>query len=195
MQWSWFHKVLCDICETAVAKKIVSQNRDSKDARVVWAQLCAHDENSMSSKLCSEELLRCADTSQLANSNYHGTYQSHRTGFFETIRQHQALQTDENKLSDQICVDFSMIQWAEGHISNASLTLAAPLERHLDTPIHTTSLSKSASKDLFRQPNNMAHPWDKIVVLAAEVVISTQSLVVRVTKKTIPKMWKILKSP
>jgi len=94
------------VCQTPVAKKIVNQNRDSKDARVVWAQLCAHYENSMSSKLCSQELLRHAHASQHGTTNHHGTHQSHITGFTETICQHQALQTDANELSDQMCVDF-----------------------------------------------------------------------------------------
>jgi len=54
----------------------------------------------------SQELLQWAHTAQLANSNHRGTYQSLITNFSETIRQFQALQTDENKLSDQMCVDF-----------------------------------------------------------------------------------------
>jgi len=54
----------------------------------------------------SQELLRWAHTAQLANSNHRGTHQSWITNYTETIRQCQALQTDENKLSDQMCVDF-----------------------------------------------------------------------------------------
>jgi len=60
----------------------------------------------MSSKLRSQELIRHLHMNQLANSNHWGTHQSHITGFSETSRQCQALQTDENKLSDQMCVDF-----------------------------------------------------------------------------------------
>jgi len=45
-------------------------------------------------------------SSQLIDSNHRGTHQSWISGFTETIRQFQALQADENKLSDQMCVDF-----------------------------------------------------------------------------------------
>jgi len=45
-------------------------------------------------------------TAQLVNSGHRGTNQAWITNFAETIRQYQALQTDENKLSDQMCVDF-----------------------------------------------------------------------------------------
>jgi len=42
----------------------------------------------------------------LGNPGHRGTCQSWITNFSETIRQFQALQTDENKLSDQMCVNF-----------------------------------------------------------------------------------------
>jgi len=54
----------------------------------------------------SQELLRYAHMAQLANLNHCSSYQSWITNFTETICQYQALQTDENKLSDQMCVDF-----------------------------------------------------------------------------------------
>jgi len=73
---------------------------------MVWFQLCSHYQNSVSSKLCSQESLRHVHTNQLANSNHCGTNQSNITGFSKTIRQCKALRTDENKLSDQMCVDF-----------------------------------------------------------------------------------------
>ena len=106
IQRTWFFKVLVDVCQTPVAKKIVNQNRDSMDTRQVWQELCDHYQNSMSSKMRSQELLRWAHTAQLVNSNHRGTYQGWVTNFSETIRQYQALQSDENKLSDQMCVDF-----------------------------------------------------------------------------------------
>jgi len=98
--------VLVDVCQTPVAKKIVNQNRDMMDTRKVWYELCTHYKNSMSSKMHSQELLRYVHTNQLVNSGHRGTNQLYITNFSETIRQFQALQTDENKLSDQICVVF-----------------------------------------------------------------------------------------
>ena len=106
MQQTWFFKVIVDICQTPVAKKIVNQNRETMDTRKVWYELCKHYQNSMSSKMRSQELLRYAHTNQLVNSGHRGTNQSCITNFSETIRQFQALPTDENKLSDQMCVDF-----------------------------------------------------------------------------------------
>jgi len=109
LQCTWFFKVLTDICQTPVAKKIVNQNRDTMDTRQVWHELCEHYQNSISSKMRSQELLWWpwwAHTAQLANSNHRGTYQSWITNYTETIRQYEALQTEENKLSDQMCVDF-----------------------------------------------------------------------------------------
>jgi len=105
IQQTWFFKVLVDVCQSPVAKKIVNQNRDTMDTRKVWYELCTHCQNSMSSKMPSQELLRYAHTAQLVNSGHRGKNQSWITNFAETIRQHQALQTDENKLSDQMCVD------------------------------------------------------------------------------------------
>jgi len=101
-----FFKVLVDVCQTPVAKKIVNQNRDTMDTRQVWHELCEHYQNSISSKMRSQELLRWAHTAQLSNSNHCGSHQSWIANYTKTIRQHQALQTDENKLSDQMCVDF-----------------------------------------------------------------------------------------
>jgi len=72
----------------------------------VWYKLCNHYQNSISSKMRSQELLQWAHAAQLINSNHRGTNQSWITTFSETIRQHQALQTEENKLSDQMHVDF-----------------------------------------------------------------------------------------
>jgi len=106
LQRTWFFKVLVDVCQTSVAKKIVNQKRDTVDTRQVWHELCEHYQNSISSKMQSQELLRWAHTAQLSNSNHRGAYQSWITNYTETIRQCQALQTDENKLSDQMCVDF-----------------------------------------------------------------------------------------
>jgi len=106
LQHTWFFKVLTDICQTPVAKKIVNQNRDTINARQVWHEPCEHYQNSASFKMRSQELLWHAHTAQLANSNHRGTCQSWVTCFTETIRQHQALQTEENKLSDQMCIDF-----------------------------------------------------------------------------------------
>jgi len=106
IQRTWFFKALVDVCQTPVAKKIVNQNRNTVDTRKVWYELCKHYQNSMSSKMRSQELLRWAHTAQLTNSGHRGTYQSWITNFSKTIRQFQALQSDENKLSDQMCVDF-----------------------------------------------------------------------------------------
>jgi len=106
LQHTWFFKVLVDVCQTPVTKKIINQNRDTMDARQVWHELCEHYQNSISSKMHSQELLRWAHTAQLTNSNHRGTYQSWITNYTETIRQCQALQTEENKLSDQMSVDF-----------------------------------------------------------------------------------------
>jgi len=106
IQRTWFCKALVDICQTPVGKKIVNQNCESMDTRMVWHELCEHYQNSMSSKMRSRELLRHAHSAQLVDSNHHGTHQSWITNFAETLRQCQALQTDENKLSDQTCVDF-----------------------------------------------------------------------------------------
>jgi len=58
MQRTWFFKVLVDICQTPVGKKIVNQNRESMDTRMVWHELCKHYQNSISSKMRSQELLR-----------------------------------------------------------------------------------------------------------------------------------------
>jgi len=58
-----------------------------------------------------------------SQSNHRGTYQSWITNFVETIRQYQGLQTDENKLSDQMCIDFL----------NNSLRGTPQLEGVLDT--------------------------------------------------------------
>jgi len=57
---TWFFKVLTDVCQTPVAKKIVNQNRDTMDTRQVWHELCEHYQNSISSKMRSQELLRWA---------------------------------------------------------------------------------------------------------------------------------------
>jgi len=103
---TWFFKALVNVCQTPVAKKIVNQNCDYMDTRMVWHELCEHYQNSMSSKMRSQELLRRAHTAQLATANHCGSHQSWITNFSETIRQFQALQTDENKLSDQMCIDF-----------------------------------------------------------------------------------------
>jgi len=103
---TWFFKVLVNVCQTPVTKKIVNQNRDTMDTRQVWHESCEHYQNSISSKMRSQELLRWAYTAQLSNSNHHGSHQSWITNYTKTIRQYQALQTDENKLSDQMCVDF-----------------------------------------------------------------------------------------
>jgi len=106
LQRTWFFKVLTDICQTPVAKKIVNQNRNTMDTHQVWHELYEHYQNSISSKMRSQELLQYAHTAQLANSNHRGSYQAWITTFTETIRQYQALQTEENSLSDQMCVDF-----------------------------------------------------------------------------------------
>jgi len=106
IQRTRFFKVLVDVCQTPATKKIVNQNRDTMDTRKVWYELCEHYQNSMSSKMCSQELLRYAHTAQLANSSHRSMHQSWITNFSETVRQFQALQTDDNKLSDQMCVDF-----------------------------------------------------------------------------------------
>jgi len=103
---TWFFKVLVDVCQTPVAKKIVNQNHDFMDTRMVWHELCEHYQNSMSSKMRSQELLRWAHTAPLATANHRGSHQSWITNFSETICQFQALQTDENKLSNQMCIDF-----------------------------------------------------------------------------------------
>jgi len=73
LQCTWFFKVLVDVCQTPVAKKIVNQNRNTMDTRQVWHELCEHYQNSISSKMRSQELLRWAHTAQLANSNHRGT--------------------------------------------------------------------------------------------------------------------------
>jgi len=76
MQRTWFFKALVNVCQTPVAKKIVNQNHDTLDTRKVWHELCEHYQNSMFSKMCSQESLRWAHTAQLANSNHRDTYQS-----------------------------------------------------------------------------------------------------------------------
>ena len=106
IQRTWFFKVIVDICQTLVGKKIVNQNCKLMDMRLVWHELCKHYQNSMSSKMRNQELLRYVHTNQLINLGHRGTSQSYITNFSETIRQFQALQTDENKLSDQMYVDF-----------------------------------------------------------------------------------------
>ena len=103
---AWFYKALADVCQTPVGKKIVNTHRETLDTRMVWHEPCNHYQNSMSSKMRSQELLRWAHAAQLVNSSHRGTHQSWIATFSETICQHQALQTDENKLSDQMCVDF-----------------------------------------------------------------------------------------
>jgi len=123
MQRTWFFKVLVDALQTPVGKKIVNSHRGSLDTRMVWYDLCNHYQNSISSKLRSQELLRHAHTANLSQSNHRGTYQSWITNMAETFRQYQALQTDENKLSDQMMVDFL----------NSSLRGAPILEGVLDT--------------------------------------------------------------
>jgi len=67
------------------------------------------------------------------------------------------------------------------------------LERQLEFRTHSTLLSMNALSDLFRRPNHTMRPLDKVVVVAAEALISTQSLVVRVMKKTTPMIKKISK--
>jgi len=57
IQRTWFFKVRVDICQTSVAMKIVNQNCETMDARKVWHELCKHYQNSMSSKMHSQELL------------------------------------------------------------------------------------------------------------------------------------------
>jgi len=106
IQQTWFFKVLVNVCQTPVPKKIVNQNRDTMDTRKVWYELCKHYQNSMSSKMHCQELLQHTHTAQLVNSGHCGTYQSWITNFSKTVCQFQALQSDENKLSDQMCVDF-----------------------------------------------------------------------------------------
>jgi len=99
IQRTWFFKVLVDVCQTPVVKKIVNQNRDTMDARKVWYEPCAHYQNSMSSKMRSQELLRHVYTNQLINLGHHGTNQSYIAKFSETIPQFQVLQTDENAVN------------------------------------------------------------------------------------------------
>jgi len=123
MQRTWFFKVLVDICQTPVGKKIANQNHESMDTRMVWHELCKHYQNSMSSKMRSQELLRYAHSARFIDSNHRGTHQSWITNFAETLRHCQALQTDENKLSDQMCVDFF----------NSSMRGTTHLEGVLDT--------------------------------------------------------------
>jgi len=60
----------------------------------------------MSSELRRQELLRYVHTNRLIDSGHRGANQLYITGFSETVRQFQALLTDKNKLSDQMCVDF-----------------------------------------------------------------------------------------
>jgi len=91
IQRTWFFKVLVNVCQMPAAKKIVNQNCDTMDTRKVWYELCKHYQISMSSKMCSQELLWCAHTSQLVNSGHRGVNQSWITNFTETIRQYQAL--------------------------------------------------------------------------------------------------------
>jgi len=57
MQQTLFFKVLVNICQTLVGKKIVNQNRESMDTHMVWHELCKHYQNSMPSKMRSQELL------------------------------------------------------------------------------------------------------------------------------------------
>jgi len=76
---------------------------------------------------------------------------------------------------------------------HADLMPTAPLERQLEFLTCSILLSKSMLRDLFKQPSHTMRPLDKLIVVAAEVLISTQSLVVRVMKKTTPMMKKILK--
>jgi len=71
----------------------------------------------------SQELLRYAHSARLIDSNPRGTHQSWITNFAETLHQYQALQTEENKLSDQMCVDFL----------NSSMRGTTHLEGVLDT--------------------------------------------------------------
>jgi len=76
MQQTWFFKVLVDVCQTPVAKKIVNSYRGSLDTRSVWFELVNHYQNSISSKIRSQELLRHAHTANLSQSNHRGTYQA-----------------------------------------------------------------------------------------------------------------------
>jgi len=46
MQRTSFFKVLVDVCQTPVAKKIVNSYRNSVDTRMVWHDMCAHYQNS-----------------------------------------------------------------------------------------------------------------------------------------------------
>jgi len=80
--------------------------RGTLDTRMVWYDLCNHYQHSLSSKIRSQELLRYAHTANLSQSNHCGTYQAWITNLVETLCQYQVLQTDENKLSDQMMIDF-----------------------------------------------------------------------------------------
>jgi len=165
MQRVWFVKVRGNVCQSPLAKKIANHNRDLQDTRMVWHQLCTHYENSMSSKLRSQELLWCVHTNQLANSNHHSTHQSYITGFSETIHQHQALQTDENKLSDQMCVHFlnnamrgtthlegildtyCTARKASGHANPCNITFEEYIERLIQAARpHGASLGQNRSR-------------------------------------------------
>jgi len=73
IQRTWFFKVLVNICQTPVGKKIVNQNCKNMDTRMVWHELCKHYQNSMSSKMRIQELLRYAHTNQLINLGHRGS--------------------------------------------------------------------------------------------------------------------------
>jgi len=173
IQRTWFFKVPVDVCQTLVAKKIMNQNRDTMDTRKVWYELCTHYQNSMSSKMLSQQLLQYAHTAQLVNSGHRGTNQASISNFAKIIRQYQALQTDENKLSDQMCVDFL----------NNSMRGTTHLEGVLDTyctarkaagiPDHSTLLLKNMLKGLSRQLNHTTRLSDKAVIVVDEALIST----------------------
>jgi len=181
IQRTRFFKVLVNVCQTPVAKKIVNQNRDTMDTRKVWYELCKHYQNSMSSKMRSQELLRYAHTAQLTNSGHHSAHQSWITNFSETICQFQALQTDENKPSDQMCVDFL----------NNSMRGTTHLECVLDT--YYTAQRAAGTPDPFNITFKECVERLIQVVVVVEVPFSTPSSVMRVMKKKTPMTKTTLK--
>jgi len=159
MQRVWFYKVLCDICLTPVAKKIVNQICESKDARKVWDELCTHNENSM----------QCPPN--FAVKNYYGMCTKTNSRIQTTVVHINCTSLVSPrpfinpKLSDQMCVDFlnnSMrgtthlegaldacctAKQASGHPDPCNITFEEYVERFIQaTQPHDASLGQSRGR-------------------------------------------------
>ena len=101
----WLYKVIVDVCQTPVSKRIVNAHRDSKDTRAIWNDLCQHYNNSMASRIRNQEIIRFLNSAVLKNLNFKGSDVAFLVLFGEHYRQYQASVSTKDQLSDAMAVD------------------------------------------------------------------------------------------